>query len=102
MIIQFEVKEQQITQINKPFLVKDSKNYLKLHFNFNTAWKDLTKQIKFNSDEPIELLEDTITVPSDVTDDETFKFTLKGINTEEDVIITTNTITIKQRDEADK
>ncbi len=102
MIIQFEVKEQQITQINKPFLVKDSKNYLKLHFNFNTAWKDLTKQIKFDKKEPLELVDDAITVPSDVTDDETFKFTLKGINTEEDVIITTNTITIKQRDEADK
>ena len=105
MIYDFVVHEQEIkrTDVNKN-PVEDSRNYLSLRFTFDYSWKGLQKFIILQyGDLAYNLLFDEendeyiVKVPSQILQGKCFSFSLYGTDVENNVIITTQKILIKQR-----
>ena len=97
MILGFKVKEQTITAKYKSVPRMGSKEYLYLHFDFSKDWigSVITCFISsgdYNNPSVVDA-EGNIQVLEYYTQQESFSFTLVGINN--NVVITTNVITVK-------
>lgn len=114
MIIEFDVKNQTLSKETFEKVVAQSKNYLKLKFNFNNDWQTLTKAVLFETDylsEPVITKvdeNDSCNVPNSVTERGICRISIiggaeddiKNIMTNDNVVIsgiliTTNPIEIE-------
>lgn len=92
-VIKFSVDEQKLMQVDTRFVVNYSKNYLELGFTFNEGWENYTKYCVFHYkhhhyedlleyDDKEELW--MVTVPKAVLHGKGFRFSVYGINHDEE------------------
>jgi hypothetical protein len=92
IVCEFNVNQQQLNLVEKPFLVNLSNNYLQLKFNFQDEdWEDLTKYVQFQSCKGnylFELENDTVVVKDYCIPNKRCIFTLYGENVDTETRIT--------------
>ncbi len=94
--VRFTVAGQHLKRITTPFLVKDSRNYISLDFSFLTKdWLDVAKKVIFNDKYEETIENDTVIVPQSCSTIPEFTVSVYGFDSENDVLITTNKLTIQ-------
>lgn len=95
MSVKLAVIGQQLKRLTTPYLVRDSKNYIQLDFKFMTKdWAECKKTAIFNGKYKEELTSDAVIVPASCLTES--KFTVSVFGEVNDMLITTNELTIEQ------
>lgn len=92
--IKFTVAGQRLKRITFPYLVRDSKNHIRLDFEFMTKdWKECEKKAIFDGKYEVDLVDDSVIVPVTQSIAPEFKVSVYGVNGE--TLITTNDLVIQ-------
>lgn len=100
MILDFRINNQRLERLDNNYLVNLSNNYIKCQFSFLTEeWENLNKYITFNSKSenyryPLNNKNNTLTVPNQLLKMKYFHVKAYGYNEEEELLVTTNDITV--------
>ena len=92
--IKFTAAGQRLKRITFPYLVRDSKNHIRLDFEFMTkGWAECEKKAIFDGKYEVDLIDDSVLVP--VTQSASPEFTVSIYGVKGDTLITTNELTIQ-------